>query len=84
MGPKGHMHEGLVSTRLGVRPVPALSEEAMVARDLMLSELTGAHLHVAHVSTALSTQLVREAKAREVYRSPRRPVHITLRSPMRP
>ena len=66
MGPKGHMHEGLVSTRLGVRPVPALSEEAMVARDLMLSELTGAHLHVAHVSTALSTQLVREAKARGV------------------
>ena len=66
MGPKGHMHEGLVSTRLGLKPVPALSEEAMVSRDLMLAELTGAHLHVAHVSTALSADLVRSAKARGV------------------
>ena len=66
MGPKGHMHEGLVSTRLGLKPVPALSEESMVARDLMLAELTGAHLHVAHVSTALSTDLIRGAKARGV------------------
>lgn len=66
MGPKGHMHEGVVSTRLGIEPVPALSEEAMVGRDLMLAELTGAHLHVAHVSTALSTDLIRRAKAKGV------------------
>lgn len=66
MGPKGHMHEGVVSTRLGIEPVPALSEEAMVGRDLMLAELTGAHLHVAHVSTALSTDLIRQAKSRGV------------------
>ena len=66
MGPKGHMHEGLVSTRLGMQPVPALSEEAMVGRDVMLAELTGGHLHVAHVSTALSTDLIRQVKARGV------------------
>ena len=66
LGPKGHMNEGLVSTRLGVVPVPALSEESMLGRDLMLAEFTGGHLHVAHVSTALSTNLVRQAKARGV------------------
>lgn len=63
MGPKGHMNEGEVSTRLGVLPVPALSEEAMIARDLLLSELTGGHLHVAHISTAKGVELVRRAKA---------------------
>jgi len=66
MGPKGHMNEGDVSTRLGVLPVPALSEEAMIARDLLLTEFTGGHLHVAHISTALAVQLVREAKAKGV------------------
>jgi len=53
-----------VSTRLGLQPVPALSEEIMVARDLLLAELTGGHLHVAHISTAKSVYLVREAKAK--------------------
>lgn len=66
MGPKGHMNEGAVSTRLGLTPVPALSEESMIARDLMLAELTGGHLHVAHVSTARGVDLVRQAKARGV------------------
>ena len=66
MGPKGHMHEGVVSTRLGVTPVPALSEESMIARDLLLAELTGAHLHVAHISTGRSVGLVRQAKQRAV------------------
>lgn len=65
-GPQGHMNEGLVSTRLGVRPVPALSEELMVARDLLLAELTGGHLHVAHISTAKSVEMVRDAKARGI------------------
>ncbi len=63
MGPKGHMHEGAVSARLGVPPVPALSEESMLARDLLLAELTGGHLHVAHISTSKSVALVRQAKA---------------------
>ncbi len=67
MGPKGHMNEGSVSTRLGVLPVPALSEEAMIARDLLLAEFTGGHLHVAHISTAKSVDLVREAKARGIH-----------------
>ncbi|MDX1546638.1 MAG: dihydroorotase, partial [Rhodothermales bacterium] len=66
MGPKGHMNEGDVSTRLGVPPVPALSEEAMIARDLLLAEFTGGHLHVAHISTAKAVALVREAKAKGV------------------
>lgn len=66
MGPKGHMNEGLVSTRLGVEPVPALSEEAMIARDLLLAEFTGGHLHVAHISTARAVDLVREAKAKGI------------------
>ena len=63
MGPKGHMNEGEVSARLGVAPVPALSEESMLARDLMLAELTGGHLHVPHISTAACVDLVRRAKA---------------------
>ena len=66
MGPKGHMNEGHVSTRLGVLPVPSLSEEAMIARDLLLAEFTGGHLHVAHISTALAVDLVRQAKARGI------------------
>ena len=67
MGPKGHMNEGEVSTRLGVPPVPALSEEAMIARDLLLAEFTGGHLHVAHISTAKAVDLVREAKAKGIH-----------------
>ncbi|QXD14288.1 dihydroorotase [Rhodocaloribacter litoris] len=63
-GPKGHMNEGAVSRRLGIRPVPALSEEMMIARDLLLCELTGGPLHVAHLSTAKGAALVRLAKAR--------------------
>src|SRR5215475_2925445 len=47
----GDMHEGIVSTRLGLRGIPAASEAVMVARDLILAEMTGAHYHVAHIST---------------------------------
>lgn len=60
---KGVMHEGWVSTRLGLRGVPAASEEAAIQRDIALAELTGARLHVAHVSTARSVDLVARAKA---------------------
>jgi dihydroorotase len=60
------MHEGLVSTELGLSGQPAAAEDVMVARDIILAELTGAHLHVAHISTAGAVRLVREAKARGV------------------
>lgn len=61
---KGVMHEGAAATRLGLKGVPAASEEVMVARDLALAELTRGRLHLAHVSTAGSVRAVREAKRR--------------------
>ncbi len=61
---KGVMHEGRVSAELGFKGIPAASEAVIVARDLLLAELTGGHYHVAHVSTAEAVQLVREAKMR--------------------
>jgi dihydroorotase len=60
----GHMHEGSVSSRLGMRGLPALAEETVVARDLALVEVTGAPYHVQHVSTAGTVALVRDAKQR--------------------
>lgn len=60
----GVMNEGLVSTELGLRGAPGASEEVMVGRDIILSELTGTPLHVCHVSTLGSVRLVREAKQR--------------------
>jgi dihydroorotase len=62
----GVMNEGLVSTELGLTGQPAAAEDAMVARDIVLAELTGAHVHIAHISTAGAVRLVREAKARGV------------------
>lgn len=59
---KGVMHEGRVSTALGFKAIPAASEAVIVARDILLAELTGGHYHVAHVSTAEAVQLVRDAK----------------------
>jgi dihydroorotase len=63
---EGVMNEGLVSTELGLTGQPAVAEEAMVARDILLAELTGAHVHIAHLSTAGSARLVRDGKARGV------------------
>jgi dihydroorotase len=60
----GVVNEGVVSTRLGLPGWPDVAEEAMVARDIALAELTGCRLHLAHLSTAGSVALVREAKAR--------------------
>ncbi|MBI3596884.1 MAG: dihydroorotase [Nitrospirae bacterium] len=60
----GVMNEGVVSMELGLRGIPAAAEEVMVARNLILAELTGARLHLAHVSTAGSVRLIREAKSR--------------------
>jgi len=58
----GDMHEGTQSTRLGLRGIPASSEDVMVARDILLSETTGARFHVAHISSRHSVQMVRFAK----------------------
>jgi dihydroorotase len=66
LGHRGAMHEGRVSTELGLAGQPAAAEDVMVARDIILAELTGAHLHVAHISTAGAVRLVRDARARGV------------------
>ena len=60
----GDMHEGLVSTRLGLRGIPRCSEDVMVARDLILAELAGCRYHVAHISSQHSVEMVRYAKKR--------------------
>jgi dihydroorotase len=62
----GVMNEGALSARLGLRGLPAAAEEVMVARDIILAELTGGRLHIAHVSTEGSVRLVRQAKERGV------------------
>ena len=59
----GHMHEGKVSTRLGLDGTPGIAEEVMIARDILLAEFTGGHVHVAHISTANAVEQVRRAKA---------------------
>lgn len=60
----GKMHEGAVSTMLGMKGIPALSEELMVSRDISLAEYTGSRLHFTTVSTARSVGLIREARNR--------------------
>jgi dihydroorotase len=60
----GDMHEGAQSVRLGLRGIPSCSEDVMVARDILLAELTGARFHVAHISTQHSIEMVAFAKAR--------------------
>src|SRR2546428_1846688 len=59
---KGVMHEGVVSARLGLPGMPAAAEEAAVARDIALAKMTGGRLHLTHLSTAGSIDLVRRAK----------------------
>ncbi len=60
----GSMNEGRVAEELGHRGIPNAAESIMVMRDIALSELTGSHLHIAHVSTRESVQAIREAKKR--------------------
>jgi dihydroorotase len=75
----GVMNEGVVSTRLGLPGNPAIAEEIHVARDLMLAEFTGAHLHVAHVSTKGAVELIRRARDRGVHVTAEvTPHHLTL------
>ncbi|MBP6965339.1 MAG: dihydroorotase [Armatimonadetes bacterium] len=59
---EGFMNEGLTSTILGLRGIPAEAEEVMVARNIVLARLTGCRLHIQHVSTKASVELIREAK----------------------
>jgi len=63
---EGVVNEGPVATRLGLPGNPAVAESVCVARDLMLAEATGAHLHVGHVSTAAAVELIRAARIRGV------------------
>ncbi len=63
---KGVMNEGFVSTELGLNGIPGAAEEVMVARDVALAEFVGCRLHIAHVSTAGSVRMIREAKQRGI------------------
>ncbi len=58
------MHEGEYSALMGLKGLPGAAEDLHVSRDILLGEMTGAHIHIAHISTARSVDLVRQAKAR--------------------
>jgi dihydroorotase len=60
------MHEGAISTRLGLRGWPRVAEDIIVARDVLLAEATGARYHVAHVSSFGAVRILREAKSRGI------------------
>ncbi len=60
----GAMHEGLVAARLGLKGIPSAAEDIMVARDIILAELTGGHVHLCHMSTRGSVELIRWAKSK--------------------
>jgi dihydroorotase len=76
---KGVMNEGFNSARFGLRGIPRTSEDLIVARDILLAELTGARLHIAHVSTIGSVGLIREAKRRGIAVTAEvTPHHLTL------
>jgi dihydroorotase len=63
---KGVMNEGFVATELGLRGIPNAAEDVITGRDISLAELTGARLHICHVSTAGAVRLIREAKQRGI------------------
>ncbi|MFN2324374.1 MAG: dihydroorotase [Gemmatimonadales bacterium] len=62
----GSMHEGIVATRLGLKGIPSAAEEIHVARDCILAELTGGHIHLCHMSTRGSVDLIRRAKEKGI------------------
>ena len=75
----GVMNEGLTSLRLGLRGMPAEAEETMVARDALLARRTGAHVHIAHVSTQGSVEIIRAAKQQGIRITAEvTPHHLTL------
>lgn len=64
---KGVVHEGIVSTKLGLKGIPALAEEIVIARNLFLLEYTGGKLHIPTISTLESVELIRKAKAKGLH-----------------
>ncbi len=75
----GQMNEGIISTKLGLQGIPATAEEIIVARDLALAKLTGGRLHIAHVSTEGSVDLIRRAKKKGIQVTAEvTPHHLTL------
>ena len=75
----GQMHEGFYSTYYGLPGIPAEAEELMVARDLLLARLTGAHVHICHISTMGSLNLIRQARKEGIHVTCEvTPHHLTL------
>jgi dihydroorotase len=75
----GQINEGKISLELGLRGIPATAEENIVKRDIELAHQTGGHLHIAHVSTAGSVELIREAKDKGIHVTAEvTPHHLTL------
>ncbi|UCD24086.1 MAG: dihydroorotase [Gemmatimonadota bacterium] len=75
----GAMHEGLVSSRLGLKGIPSATEAIMVARNIMLADLTGGHVHLLHMSARSSLELIRRAKDRGIkVTAEATPHHFTL------
>jgi len=75
----GIMNEGWVSARLGLKGIPTAAEESMVARDLALAKLIGAKVHIAHISTCGSVELIRHAKEKGILVTAEvTPHHLTL------
>ena len=75
----GQMNEGIVSARLGLKGRPAVAEEIIVARDIILAQLTGGHLHIAHASTEGSVELIRRAREKGIKVTAEvAPHHLTL------
>ena len=75
----GAMNEGINSTMLGLPPIPSVAEELIVSRDILLSEYTGGKIHIAHISTKKSVEMVREAKRKGInVTAEAAPHHFTL------
>jgi len=62
----GAMNEGFLSTTMGLKGIPSIAEEIQVSRDVLLAEYTGVPVHIAHISTAGSARIIRDAKSRGV------------------
>ena len=62
----GSMNEGLNSTTLGLNPIPSVSEDLIVMRDILMAEYTGGKVHIAHISTKRSVEMVRQAKKKGI------------------
>jgi dihydroorotase len=66
MSHAGYMHEGVVSARLGIPGIPSIAEDMAVARDAIIAEYTGTHIHIAHVASKGAVEIIRQAKKRGV------------------